>query len=98
VLVLVLVLVNRAENENDYDHDCDRDDDYDYDDEDEYDSIPLCRCGLRRQLSPRDENIDSIPSQHPSSPTVTGSPCSFLFVPPREFSRDTPPSRVHNHG
>jgi len=56
-IVLVLELVNRAENENDYDHDCDRDDDYD--DEDEYDSIPLCRCGLRRQLSPRDENIDS---------------------------------------
>ena len=59
-IVLVLELVNRAEN--DYDHDRDRDDDYDNDDdedEDEYDSIPLCRCGLRRQLSPRDENIDS---------------------------------------
>jgi len=58
--------VNRAENENDYDHDCDRDDDYDDEDDDEYDSIPLCRCGLRRQLSPRDENIDSAQNGSPS--------------------------------
>jgi len=61
VLVLVLDLVNRADDENDYDHDYDQDRDRndDRDDEDEYDSIPLCRCWLRRQLSPRDGNIDS---------------------------------------
>ena len=53
-IVLVLKLVNSAENENDYD---DEDEE-----EDEDDSIPLCRCGLRRQLSPRDENIDSLTS------------------------------------